>query len=326
MTMRFLPAALVSLACALTAASQPAFAQADWPTRPVRVLVPSGPGGTSDIFMRLLAGHVGKALGQPVVVENRPGAGGTVAASLAARAEPDGYTFMMNSVGTHGISPAMYKLSFDPDRDVAAVARLAATPNVLYVRKDSPIRTVRQLLDHARAHPGQVTYASSGQGTAGHLSAVRLAMSAGLDLVHVPYNGAAPAIQSVLQGQVTMAFENAAPLMGQIRGGTVVPLAVTSATRSTQLPQVPTMAEAGVPDFEITSWFGVVGPAGTPVKIVERFSTALQDALREPEVIAAIQRLGSDPSFAGPAEFDAFMKAERARWLPIVKASGATAK
>ena len=301
----------------------PAQAQSDWPRRPVKILLPAGPGGTSDILLRLVTESVGRSLGQPVVPEYKPGAGGTLAATLAAQAEPDGYTLMMSSAATHGIGPWMYNLKFDPDKDVAGIAHLAFTPNVLYVRKDSPFKSVRDLVGYAKSNPKNVNYSSSGSGTTTHLGSVLFATAAGIDTVHVPYNGAPPAMQAVLAGDVAFSFENAISIMGQIRGGTVLPLAVTSASRSTQLPDVPTVAESGVPNFSVATWFGIVAPGGTPRPIVDKVASAFERALREPQVIEQIRKLGAEPHYLGPREFDAFMRGERQKWEAPVKASGA---
>jgi len=295
----------------------------DWPSKAIRILVPSGPGGTSDILLRLLTEPLSRQLGQVIVVDNKPGAGGTLAAALAAQAEPDGYTLMMNSVATHGIGPSMYKLKFDADRDVTGIAHLAFTTNVLYVRKDSPFKTVRDLVAYAKTNPGKLNYASAGAGTSLHLSAVAFSQAASIETVHIPYNGAAPAMQVVLAGDVAFSFENSTPILGQIRSGTVVPLAVTTAVRSHQLPGVPTLAEAGLPGFDISSWFGIVGPAGLPRTVVEKLAMALQRVLADPQVTEQVRKLGADPRFMRPAEFDAYMNTERRKWASIVKASGA---
>ena len=308
---------------ALLALSVPSFAQNDWPKRAIRVVLPSGPGGTSDIFMRLLSDNVSKTLGQPVVVDNKPGAGGTLAATLVAQAEPDGYTLMMNSVATHAIGPAMYKLKFDPDKSVTAVAQLAFSANILYVRKDSQFKSVRELITYARANPGRLNYASSGSGTSLHLAAVEMGLLSGLDMVHIPYNGAAPAIQAVLSGDVAFSFENSMSLMGQIRGGSVIPLAVTTPRRIPQLANVPTMIESGVQGFDISSWFGVVAPGGTPKPIVDKIAAAFERALKDSQISEQISKLGADVQFMPPADFDAYMKSESQNWTLIVKASGA---
>ena len=315
---------LAAMAAAFTlAGALPANAQDDWPRKPIRVILPSGAGGTSDILMRRLGEHLGKQLGQPIVIDNKPGAGGTLAATLAAQAEPDGYTFMMASIATHAIAPYMYKLRFDPDRDVAGVAHVAFTPNVLYVRKDSPFRSVRDLVVHAKANPGKLSYASSGSGTSVHLAAVQFALLAGLDIVHIPFNGAAPAIQSVLAGDTAFSFENSIAVMGQLRGGTLVPLAVTTAARSRELPEVPTMAESGAPGFDIGTWFGLVAPGATPRPIVDKMAAAVERALQDPQMLDAIRKLGAEPNYMGPRQFDAHMKSERQKMASVVKASGA---
>lgn len=308
----------------LAAVAAPTFAQSDWPKRPIRVILPSGPGGTSDIFMRLLSDNVSKTLGQPVVVDNKPGAGGTLAATLVAQAEPDGYTLMMNSVATHAIGPAMYKLKFDPEKNVTAVARLAYVANILYVRKDSPFKNVRELITYAKANPGKLNYASSGAGTSVHLAAVEMSLLSGLDMVHIPYNGAAPSMQAVLSGDAAFSFENSMSIMGQIRGGSVVPLAVTTSRRIPQLANVPTMIESGAQGFDISTWFGIVAPGGTPKPIVDKVAAAFEHALKDPQIADQINKLGADPQFMPPAEFHAYMTSERQKWAAIVKASGAT--
>ena len=302
----------------------PALAQEDWPKKPIRIILPAGPGGTSDILLRGMTEYLGKALGQTIVIDNKAGAGGTLAATLAAQAEPDGYTLMMNSVATHGIGPSMYKLKFDPDKDVAGVAHVAFTPNLLYVRKDSPYKSVRDLIAFAKANPGKLNYASSGSGTSLHLAAVQFALAAGIQAVHVPYNGAAPATQSVLAGDTAFSFENLIAIIGQIRGGTVVPLAVTTAARSPQLPDVPTIAESGLAGFNVASWFGIVAPGATPRPIVDKVAAAFDRALKDPQVLEQIRKLGAEPSYMGPRDFDAYMKTERVKWEATVKASGAT--
>lgn len=314
----------LSAVAVLSTFSGQALAQSDWPKRPIRVVLPSGPGGTSDIFMRLLSDNVSKTLGQPVVVDNKPGAGGTLAATLVAQAEPDGYTLMMNSVATHAIGPAMYKLKFDPDKNVTAVAQLAYSANILYVRKDSQFKNVRELITYAKANPGKLNYASSGAGTSLHLAAVEMGLRSGLEMVHIPYNGAAPAMQAVLSGDTAFSFENSMSIMGQIKGGSVVPLAVTTARRIPQLANVPTMSESGAQGFDISSWFGIVAPGGTPRPIVDKLTSAFERALKDPQIADQVSKLGADVQFMPPAEFDAYMKSERQKWAAIVKASGAT--
>ena len=318
---RFIAAFAGALLLSLQGAAN---AQDDWPKKPVRVLLPAGPGGTSDILLRLMLESLSKSLGQPVVPDYKPGAGGTVASTLVAQAEPDGYTVMMASVATHGIGPWMYKLKYDPDKDVTGIAHLAFTPNVLYVRKDSPYKSVRELVAFARANPKKLNYSSSGSGTSLHLAGVQFATTAGIEAVHVPYNGAAPSLQGVLAGDVTYAFENAISVMGQIRGGTVTPLAVSTATRSPQLPEVPTVAEAGVPNFNVSGWFGIVGPGGMPRPVVDKLAAAFERALKDPQIAEQVRKLGAEPQYIGTRDFDAFMRGERQKWEAPVKASGAT--
>ena len=229
---------------------------------------------------------------------------------------------MMNSLATHGIAPALYKLSFDPERDVSAVSLLVQMPNVLYVRSDFPANDVQQLLDYGRRNPGKLAYASSRQGTTTHLSGARLSAASGIEMLHVPYNGAAPAIQAVLRGDASFAFENIGAVIGQIRGGALRALAVTASARSIQLPEAPTMAEAGVQDFEVATWFGIVGPGGVPRPIVERFSQALEKVMQQPSSAERAARLGAEPRFLGPTQFDALMRKEREQWRKAVRAAG----
>lgn len=311
-------------ASALLAAAAPAgaIAQTDWPRRPIRIVLPAGPGGTSDVLIRAITDALTRELGQPIVVDNRPGAGGTLAATVVAAAESDGSVFMMNSLATHGIGPNLYKLGFDVDRDVAAVALLAQMPNVLYVRADFPARSVEELIAWGRRNPGKLSYASAGQGTTLHLSGVKLAQATGLDLLHVPYNGAAPAVQSVLRGETSFSFENVGGVIGQIKGGAARALAVTTHARTEQLPDVPTLIESGLKDFDVSTWFGIVGPGKVPAPIVQRFAAALERVMKDPEILERIRRFGADPRFMGPAEFDRFMRDERVQWGRVVKAAG----
>ncbi len=322
--MKSLQSLVLATSALLLTSALPAAAQDDWPKRPIRVILPAGPGGTSDILLRGMSEPIAKALGQPLVFDNKAGAGGTLAATLAAQAEPDGYTLMVSSAATHGIAPFMYKLKFDPDKSVTGIAHLAFTPNVLYVRKDAAFRSVRELIAYAKANPKKLNYSSSGAGTSLHLAAVQFNLMAGIDAVHVPYTGAAPSMQAVLAGDIAYSFENAIAIMGQIRGGTVLPLAVTTSTRSPQLPDVPTVAEAALPGFDVSSWFGVVAPGGVPRTIVDKLAAAFDAVLKNPQVIEHVRKLGAEPRYIGPRDFDAFMRTERQKWEPVVKASGAS--
>ena len=315
---------LMAGAILLGATAGPAAAQDDWPRRPIRLILPAGPGGTSDILLRGMSEPIGKALGQPLVFESRAGAGGTLAATLAAQSEPDGYTVMVASAATHGIAPFMYKLKFDMEKNVTGIAHLAFTPNVLYVRKDATFRSVRELITYAKANPKKLNYSSSGAGTSLHLSAVQFNLAAGIEAVHVPYSGAAPSMQAVLAGDIAYSFENAIAVMGQFRAGTLLPLAVTTSTRSPQLPDVPTVAESGLPGFDVSGWFGIVAPGGVPRPIVDKLAAAFESALKNPQVLESVRKLGAEPRYMGPRDFDAFMKVERQKWEPVVKASGAS--
>jgi tripartite-type tricarboxylate transporter receptor subunit TctC len=289
-----------------------------WPDRQIRLVVPFPPGGLIDNMARLVAPRLAAELGQPVVIDNRPGAGGNVGAGEAARATADGYTLLMASPPM-AISPALYpRLPYDPAA-LTAVARLGLVPNVLLVSPAGGIGTVGQLIERARSAPGQLNYASNGNGTSLHLSAELFKAQTQSFIVHIPYRGAAAAQVGLIGGDVAMMFDNLPSAIGQIRAGTIKALAVTTAERSAALPDVPTLKESGLPDFEVAAFFGVAAPTGTPAAIVQRLEQALQRIAAEPEVAQAMERSGAMVSFLGAAAFGEALQRETTAWRAVVE-------
>ena len=287
-----------------------------WPARPIRLVVPFPPGGLIDNMARLVGSRLSQELGQPVVIDNKPGAGGNVGAAEAARAPADGYTLLMASPALT-ISPAVYKnLPYQPSQ-LAPVALLGRVPNVLLVNPASGIGKVQDLVGRAKAKPGQLNYASNGNGTSLHLSAELFKRRSETFITHVPYRGAAAAITALLSGEVDMMFDNLPSAIGQIQAGKLRALAVTTAQRSTALPDVPTLAEAGMEGFNVSAWFGVAAPAGLPAPVATRLADALQKVVQQPEVAAAMQRQGADPAFMDAASAAAALNADAAQWKQV---------
>ena len=307
--MRATAGALLLLAAPLS------MAQA-WPARPIRLVVPFPPGGLIDNMARLVGSRLSQELGQPVVIDNKPGAGGNVGAAEVARAPADGYTLLMASPALT-ISPAIYKnLPYQPSQ-LAPVALLGRVPNVLLVNPASGIGKVQELVGRAKAKPGQLNYASNGNGTSLHLSAELFKRRSETFITHVPYRGAAAAITALLSGEVDMMFDNLPSAIGQIQAGKLRALAVTTAQRSTALPDVPTLAEAGMEGFNVSAWFGVAAPAGLPAPVATRLADALQKVVQQPEVAAAMQRQGADPAFMDAASAAAALNADAAQWKQV---------
>lgn len=307
--MRATAGALLLLAAPLS------MAQA-WPARPIRLVVPFPPGGLIDNMARLVGSRLSQELGQPVVIDNKPGAGGNVGAAEVARAPADGYTLLMASPALT-ISPAVYKnLPYQPSQ-LAPVALLGRVPNVLLVNPASGIGKVQDLVGRAKAKPGQLNYASNGNGTSLHLSAELFKRRSETFITHVPYRGAAAAITALLSGEVDMMFDNLPSAIGQIQAGKLRALAVTTAQRSSALPDVPTLAEAGMEGFNVSAWFGVAAPAGLPAPVATRLADALQKVVQQPEVAAAMQRQGADPAFMDAASAAAALNADAAQWKQV---------
>jgi tripartite-type tricarboxylate transporter receptor subunit TctC len=294
-----------------------------YPARPVRVLVAVSPGGTTDIAARVMAQWLSKRLGQPFVIENRPGAGGNIAAELAARAAPDGYTLLMGNNSILATNASLYKtMRYDVEKDFAPISLIGSQANILVVNPALPVRTMAELIALAKAKPGQLDFASSGYGAAAHLSGELFKAQAHVDIVHVAYKGAAPALQDVIAGHVQMMFATAASVVGHVKDGLVRPLAVTTPTRTAVLPDIPTVAELGIPGFEATTWHGLVAPAATPKDVIETLHRATVAALNDPATRKALGDLGVDIAGSSPAEFSTYIKAEIPKWRAVVQASG----
>lgn len=287
-----------------------------WPAKPIRLIVPFPPGGLIDNMARLVGPRLAQELGQPVVIDNKPGAGGNLGAAEAARAQADGYTLLMASPPLT-ISPALYaSLPYKPEQ-IAPVGLLGRVPNVLLVNPKSGINSVAELLARARREPGKMNYASNGNGTSLHLSAELFKNTAGVFITHIPYRGAAAAVTGLISGEVDMMFENLPSVLGQIQGGTVKALAVTTSRRSKTQPAVPTLAEQGMPAFDVSAWYGVAAPAGTPPAVIAAVEQALQKILREPEVMRAMESRGADVGFLAAAPMGTFMAADAAKWKRV---------
>ncbi len=294
-----------------------------WPTRPIRLVVPFAAGGTTSILGRAMADKLAPLLGQPVVVDNRPGAGGNVGMDAVAKSEPDGYTLLMGPIGL-AINPALYnKMSFDPIRDLAPIGLYAGVPNLLVVHPSVPAQSLKELIALFKANPGKYNYASNGNGTSSHLAAEMLKSSAGVDIVHIPYKGGAPAMADLLAGQVTMLFDQMPAVLPQVKGGKVRALGVSSAQRSAAAPDVPSLAEAGLPGFDMTVWFGLLAPARTPPAVLQRVNAEMGKVLQDPEFRTFLAGLGVSPLGGSPDAFASFIQAETQRWAQVVKASGA---
>lgn len=318
--------AALGAALALCALAGPVAAQS-YPTRPIRLVVPYPPGGPLDTAARALAERLKEPLGI-VVVENRPGAGGNLGVDLVAKSAPDGYSLVIGAVATHAINPWLFsKLPYDPVRDFAPITLVAHVPNVLVMTparaQQLNVNSARDLIAYARANPGKLNYASGGNGSAGHMAGELLKSQARLSAVHIPYAGAAPAQMGLLAGQTDFMFDNLASALAQVKAGKLRAFAVTTPRRSEAMPDVPTMAESGLPGFDVSTWFGVFAPAGTPPAIVDRLNSSFTTALRSPEMRERLARMGAEPAPMSAAEFAQFVRSELAKYEKVVKFSGA---
>lgn len=317
---RMLVAAALAAGIAVAALAQPAAEK--YPRQPIRMVVTFPPGGSSDAVVRMLLPRLNESLGQPVIVDNRPGAGGNIGTSVIAKAPPDGYTMGVVAAGALSANSSLYaQMPFDVQKDLRPVSMLASIPFVLVGNPAVPAKTLKDLIARAKAHPGQLSVAHGGNGTAMHLSIALFSQMAGVKLVEVPYKGSGPAALDAIGGQVNLAMVDLPSALQQIRAGKLTAYAVTTPNRLSQLPEVPTMSEAGVPGYDSTGWFGVVAPAATPTGAVARMNAALTEALSDPVVQANIRNLGVEPTPGSPEELAAFITSETAKWAKVIKQS-----
>lgn len=317
---------LILAGAAMAGSARTASAQAAWPERPVRIVVPFPPGGSTDIVARFLAETLREQLGQPFLVENRSGAGGNVGTDLVAKAGPDGHVLVMNPPGPFAINEHLYRsMPFDPARDIAPVALVAAVPIVLMVPTSSPAHSVGELIALAKREPGKLAFGSSSVGGTNHLAGELLRTMAGIDIVHVPYRGAAPAMTDLIAGRLQLYFDNMPGVLPQVRDGRVRALAVAGAQRARALPDLPTVSEAGVPGFEASSWFGLGAPGTTPPALLERITAAVRTAMQDRALLDRLAEVGAEPGTLFGAAFARFVSAEREKWGQVVRASGARA-
>ena len=312
-------------ALGLAAALPPAHAQAPaYPTKPVKLVVPFPPGGSLDIAGRLIAQKLTEMWGQSVVVENKPGAGGNIGADFVAKSPADGYTILLGALSTHAVNPSLYKtMPYDAVRDFAPITLIAITPNVLVVNASLPVNSAKEFIAYAKANPGKLSFGSGSNGSAGHLAGELFKVETNTDAVHVPFKGGAPATQALLAGDTQFMFDNLANAMAQVKAGKIKALAVTTAQRSSLVPELPTMAEAGLAGFDISTWYGLFAPAGTPPAIVAKWNADVTKILKSPDVRAKLIADGADPSPDTPEQFREFIARELAKYARIVKASGA---
>jgi len=299
---------------------------ADYPVRPITMIVPFTPGGGTDIMARLVADKLGRGLGQPVVVENKAGAGGTIGTELAARSEPNGYTLMMGSVSTISINPSLYKkLNINPIKDLAPIGLFASTPSVIAVPNNLPVNTLQELIAYAKANPGKVNFGSAGSGTSHHLAGELFKQQAGVDAQHVPYKGSAPALLGLMRGDVQFLIANMPSLKPAIDGKQIKPLALTSLERSSQFPDYKTANESGLPGFEVIVWYGIFAPAGTPEAIINRLNGELRKITAMPDVRKKLTEEGADAINSSPREFAQRIQKDYETWKKVVDSSGAKA-
>jgi tripartite-type tricarboxylate transporter receptor subunit TctC len=297
-----------------------------WPTKPVHILVSSGAGGTADILARMIGERLAPMLGQPVIVENRPGAGGHLGAGLVARAQPDGYTLLMSGSPTHSVGPHLFKrLTYEPMRDVPPVAMVAVAPNLLVTKSSLPVRSLADLVALAREKPGQLTYSSAGNGTSGHLAAELLKSTARLDMRHVPYKSGPEAVTGVLSGDVDFIFFTVPAVLPQVEAGKLRALAITSAARSALVPDVPTVTEAGFPGFEVLGWYALFAPRETPKPVVTKLGADIEKIVASPDVRDKMLQLGAEPRYMGPEQVTAFVAVESPKWGHLIRESGVSA-
>ena len=311
-------------ACAVLMAVATGAAHAQYPNKPLRLLVPFAPGGSSDIVSRSFAGEMSKILGQTVLVESKPGGAGNIAMQEAKNSLPDGYTIILGHVGTLAVNPAMFaKLPYDPVKDFVPISLLAKVPSLLVVNSEKmKAKNLKELVEYAKKNPGALNYGSAGNGSSGHLAMAYVALTAGFTATHVPYKGTGPMMTDLLAGRLDATFTGAPPLLAHVKAGTLRPIAVGTGKRSPAMPEVPTVAEQGYPGFETSQWYGLMAPAGTPDAIVQKLAQAAATAGKSPTVAERLSAEAAEPSTSTPKEFAEFIKVEAVRWSDVVKKSG----
>ena len=304
-----------------------AVAADNYPAKPILLIVPFPPGGPADALARLVGEKMGASLGKAIVVTNRPGAGGNIGMEIGAKAAPDGYTLVLAPAGNLTVNPSLYRsMPYDVGRDFAPITVLATVPNILVVHPSVPAKTVAELVQYAKMHPGELNFSSPGNGSGAHLAGELLKSMAKVDMTHIPFNGIAPAVTAVLGGQVQVMFAGAPSVLQHVKSGTLRALGVASLARIAAAPDLPTLAESGFPGFDVTSWYGVVAPAGTPSQVIDRLHSEMTKALNEPDVREKLAGLGAEPVGNTPTEFAATIRSETAKWSKIVKDAKITAE
>jgi tripartite-type tricarboxylate transporter receptor subunit TctC len=321
---RFLFVLAAATLLATLSATTSAQSSAGYPNRPVKLVIPFPPGGPLDIIGRAIAQKASEDWGQSVVVDNRPGAGGNIGADIVAKSPPDGYTIVMGALSTHAVNPSLYgKMPYDAVKDFAPISLVAITPNVLVVNATLPVNSAKDFIAYAKANSGKLAFGSGSNGSAGHLAGELFKVDTGTDIVHVPYKGGAPATQALLAGDTQFMFDNLANAMPQVKAGKLKALAVTTAERSKLAPDLPTMAEAGLPGFDISTWFGLLAPAGTPKDVIAKWNAEVTKILNSPEMRDRLTAQGAEPAPTTPEQFAAFIQVEIPKYARIVKVSGA---
>ncbi|MEA3154828.1 MAG: hypothetical protein QOK44_2417 [Betaproteobacteria bacterium] len=314
--------ALLAAAVAMTLSCAHAADAQQYPVKPVRLIIAYAAGGGTDTVGRVFAQKLSEGLGRQVIVDNRPGANGNIATEVAVKSQPDGYTMIMGNIGPIGVNPHLYKLAFDPLRDLAPVTLIATAPLLVVVHPSLPVNSLKELIALAKREPGKLSYSSAGVGSSNHLAGALFNIEAGVDVVHIPYKGAAPALTDLIAGQVQLSFQTLPSVGGNVKSKRLKPLAVTSARRASTYPEVPTAAEAGLKGFEVSAWYSILVPAGTPRPIIERLNGEILKALKQKDVVDRLQTEGAEVAGTSPEEFGEFMRRETAKWGRVVKLSG----